>query len=511
MAAKLSAQVGAVVFGRILVSLINSLKVFLLVRLMTKDDYGALAFALTWQATAIGLGLLAVPDSLLYFLPRNKAGVQRSLVHQSLVLLSVVGVLLAGVICLLSLLPAVPPLGQEQMRTALLCIALSVALDLPASVLASFLLGVERHRASSLLAMGLSLLANLALLLPAWAGASTVQILLAYDVMAAIRLSVAWLAWWRVFRGVQPQTFEGGVRRQMTFAIPLALNGLAGLVNRYFGTYVAGWLLGAAVFADFAIGRQELPFVSTIPYAVAVAVLPRLSALAGGEGGATSKDALSLWHGSIERVALIMLPLFAFVFIEAETLLGVLFESRYRSAALPFRITALMLPLRVTSYGTMLVALGRPKAILRSQLAGMAFNALAIGPLIVWALMGDPGPELRIAWICAASAIATWIIVGIMLQAVGREVGVGFWGAFPWPGYLRRFALVAIAAVPLVGWQLFIDEPESVWLQAALLIVRLLLFAGLYLLLVLRSGFMPPEDRKVLFSWLRLEPLWKKS
>ena len=42
----LSSQVGAVVFGRILVSALDSVRAFASVRLLTKDDFGTLSLAL---------------------------------------------------------------------------------------------------------------------------------------------------------------------------------------------------------------------------------------------------------------------------------------------------------------------------------------------------------------------------------------------------------------------------------------------------------------------------------
>ena len=515
MGGKLSKQVGAVVFGRIIVAAIDSLKAFLLVRLLTKDAYGALAFTLAWRATAMGLGTLGIPDSLLYFLPRSKQGAQRSLVRQSLLLLGVVGLGIGLIIAIVALIPSLLPLDRPDMSPALLCIAVAVVLDLPSAALASFLLGTERHRTSALVAMGLSLLANASLLLPAWSGASLVQILVAYDVMAALRLAVTWIVWWRVFRDVDPAPFAGGLRTQLNFSIPLSLNGLAGLVNKYFATYVAGWLLAAAAYADFAVGSQELPFVGMVPYAVAVAVLPRLSQLAGAspDGVTGARDALTLWHSSIERVALIMLPLGVFCLVEAEALLTVCYEARYRSAALPFRISAMLLPLRVTSYGTMLMALGRPRWILRAQLSSMAFNAMATVPLLAWvhfAATQGPDPQVRMAWMCAVSVSATYVGVWVMMGEIGRQASVSIIKAFPWPGYLRRAGLAALAGVPLVLWQLWLPEPSGALAQAGVLALRLLLYVGLYLGLVLGAGLVPPDDRKVLGQWLRLEPLWRR-
>ncbi len=508
---QLSHQVGAVVFGRVAVSILESLKTFLLVRMMGKAEFGTLSLALAWYATAQGLGLLAIPDSLLIFLPRLAAPKQKGLMRQSLLVLTTVGIAAGLLVAGMALV--MRPQGHADLLVPLLIVAGVVALDLPGNLLASFLLGTQRHQLSSQLAIGLALVGNLAVLVPAALGAAPAWILASFGASCVLRLLVTLGVLQRLYGSVAAEPFDGGVRAQLAFAIPLSLNGIAGLVNRYTSTWLAGFLLSAAVFADFAVGAQELPFVSMLAYGVAVAMLPQLSALAGapGDRSENARKALALWHVGIDKVALVMLPIFAFSMIAADDVLGLLYGERYRSAALPFRLTALMLPLRVTSYGTMLMALDRPRAILRAQLAGIVLNLLGTAGLLAWVhARPDVSAPVRVAWTAGLWTAATWIATAWNIGDIAKAAQVRYAQAFPWRGWLARLLCAALACLPALGVQALWPAGGVAW-QGLGLGLRLVAFLASYLAVVLRVGLVSPADRAALGPWLRLEPLWRKS
>jgi O-antigen/teichoic acid export membrane protein len=503
----LSRQVGAVVFARVFVSLIDSFKSLLLARILSKADFGVLSFALTVHGTATGLGVLAMPDSLLYFLPRHDPPTQRSLVRQSLAFLAVTGVLAALAVAVMALVPVLRPVSVGTDFAALLWIAGAVAFDMPSGVLTTSLLATGRHRTASLVSMALSGGASLGLLIPALFGATSVPLAAAFCGLSGLRLAATWLVYRRVFATVPAAPFTGGLRAQLEYALPLSL-------NKYFSTYVAGLLLVSQDFADAALGGQELPFVTMLPYAVAVALLPHMSlAVAQGptalEGG---RKALKLWHDGIEKVALVMLALFVASLIEADSVIAILYGKQYAAAALPFRITALLLAIRVTAYGTLLLALGQTRAILRSQLWGLAVNLLANGLLFAAVKLAPaewvPGVTMRIAVTTAASVAAQLVGIGVMLAAIADHLQVGWRGVFPWRGYLQRLGVAVLAGVPMAAWSWLQPPTESV-VSAMALVARLLVFAGLCIGLAHVTGLLTAEDRAVLGQWIRLEPLRK--
>lgn len=510
--AAMGREIGAVVVGRVAVSVLDSAKTFILLRLVDKAGYGTLAFALAWYGTAVGFGALALPDSLMALLPKYTPSEQRGLVRQTLRTLGAVGATLGLGILAATWVPSALPSGQPQLVQVLPWVALAVAADMPAQALQAFLLGIKRHREASLRALAMSGLANLSLVLPVLLGHGPVAVLACYAAACCIRLLVTLWSYRQAFAGIAAQRPAGGIVAQLGFAVPLSLNGLVGMCNRQLATWVAGLLLPAVAFADFAAGGQELPFVAMIPNAVAVALLPHLSSMAVGEQGRA--DALKLWHASMLRVALLMVPLWLLLTLEAESLLVVIGGEGYRTAALPFRITALLLPLRLTGYGTMLLALGMPRAVLRSQIWALAVNLGICGATVALARGGAATPTV-LAGASLSFVAAQMAAIAVMLQQIGTATRVGWVGAFPWPGFVRVLGLALVPAVPLGAWHVVQPAPDLPGVPPLIsqllgIVVRAALFAAAWALLALRAGLVPPQDRAMVWAWLTLEPLRRR-
>ncbi len=499
----LAHAVGAVVAGRVAVAALDSLKYFALFRLLDKADYGALAFALTWHLTAVTLGTVAVPDSLLALLPRVPAAQQAGLARQSLKLLAALGALAGLAVAGLGHLPALLPAGQPALPGLLPWIGLAIAADLPAQLLQAFLLGIRRHRDAAVRTLGLAALSNLALVAPILAGAGLRVVVASFAGACVLRLAVTVWTVHRAFPGEPHLAYPGGLRAQLTMAVPLSLTGVVATFNRQLATWTAGFLLPAALFADFAVGSQELPLVSMLPNAVAVAMLPHLTQLMVQP--AQRAAGIALWHAAILRVALIMLPVWVWCTVETVPLLTALGGPHWASAALPFRITALLLPLRVTAYGTLLLALGLPREVLKAQLAAVATTLLTCA--VLWTLHRGGWLDERSALVggCAAFVLSQFAAIGLMLRAIARGCNIAWPSAFPWRAWGLR---LTVALAPMLVVQLLPRVPLSGEAGELLnLSLRTLAYAALTLAAFWHLDLLTAADRAVVRRWLRLAPL----
>ncbi|MBM4344135.1 MAG: hypothetical protein FJ100_12270 [Deltaproteobacteria bacterium] len=493
----LERQIGAVLFGRVLVAALDSLRAFILARLLDKAGFGILSVGLTWYGLCTGLGTLALPDALMALLPRCLGG-GRSLATRALVWLAAAAGLGGALVLAVSLS------ARGETAAVLRWAALAVALDLPGQVLQAVLLGSQRHRAAALSGLLLSGAANLALLVPAAFGLGAPWLMASFCGVAVVRLALLW----RALRGLGADTPAAVADRLWPTAWPLWLTSAAGIANRSLSTAVASALLPAAAFADLAVGSQELPVVTMLPNAVAVAVLPHLARLAAG---GSAHAALDLWHAGIRRLALVMLPLWVVATVEAGPVLELLYGGpAWRSAALPFAITALLLPLRVTTYGTMLLALDRPRHVLWSQVAGIAVNAALLGGL---ASLPDGEVQARVGLAAAAGTAGQAVAIAWMLWAIAAATHTSVGTVFPWRDLAVRGLAAVTVAVPALWLRLSVGETLVVPGQVGLalgLATRIALAAALWLAVLRIAGWVPAEDWQALGRWARLEPLWRR-
>ncbi|MBW2524521.1 MAG: oligosaccharide flippase family protein [Deltaproteobacteria bacterium] len=470
-----------------------------LVRLLSKDGYGTWAFVTMVFGTGKDIAALAIPQSILFFAPKLKPAEVRGLLRQSVSLLTALGTLTGLVFVGLAIFPSVLPEGHGPMTRLLLLFCLASVVALPASAYNTLFIGTQNHRTAAAISVWISFGTTIALIIPAALGLPLEWLAGVFAISHALRLALSHWLFRRLFRGAEVTPFEGGIRRQLRYAIPLALTRLAGIVNQKLDKFAVGLFFAVATFAEFAVAAQELPLVSILPYSIAQAMLPELVSRYQ-EGTTKEKGArasIELWHEGIKKASLVMLPVAAFLLVTAEPLMEVLYGARYRPAALPFRVYTMLLPLRVTAYGIMLMAFGETKQLLRTQIYGMVFNL--VGNIVLMYLLGMIGAPI-------ASVLAQLFMASYILYRINKTASVGLGGLMPW----RHYGLVAVAATlgtaPLVAGVVLLPNAPA----ALVLVGGLVLYLATYLVLANAVGAIRDEDRVYLRRWARLEPFRKQ-
>ncbi|WP_437299516.1 oligosaccharide flippase family protein [Sorangium sp. So ce426] len=493
----LADRIGMIVGGQVVNTLIVLVQGIVVVRLLGKAEYGVLAFATMLFVTGRDFALLYLPESFLYFAPKVTRAELRGLVRQSMLLLVGLGALSALAFSVFALVPSVFLDGREGVTQLLLLIGLMSVIAYPASVFSPLFIATNNHRKSAGLALVVTLSNAASAIVPAALGCSIAWIVAAQCAAQALRLWLSYRLYARLFQDIAPAPFPGGVRAQLAYALPLSVTRFAGLFNQKLDKFVIGLFFSAGLYAEFAVGSQELPLVGVLAYSVASTMLPDL--VARVEGGRTpaegARAAIDLWHSGVRKTTLIMLPIAVFLLLFAEPLMRAIYGDAYAGAAVPFRIYSALLPLRVTAYAIPLMAFGKTPMILRIQVLSMVFNAAA--NLVLLPTVGMVGAPL--------SAVLTQVLViALTVACIARFSGVGLRGVFPWGHYGRVAATAIVAAAPLAALLLTGATDRRPALCLALCAP---LYAGLYLAAARVTGALAPEDRAFVARWLRLEPL----
>jgi len=494
---ELSLQVGLVVLSRFVTAVADLLGAVVLVRVLEKEVYGALALLLVLHLTVGTLLQLGVPQSVLFFLPRaTTPGQRKGFALQTVRVLATFGAVGAGLVLLLGLGFSDRFLsGRAELAPLVPLIALGLLLDYPGRAHQQTLIALDRHGTAAALNLALALGHLAALIVPSALGLPLAAVIGAWCAFSAVRLAVGLGVPLLVFRGVRAERLDGGVREQLGYSLPIGLAGVVGTINIQLDKLLVAGLFTAATFAEYSVAARELPLVGILPYTVASTILPRLAGLAAAPGGA--RHALDLWHASIRRVALVMLPVAAFLMGAASTIVVLLYTDDFAAATPVFFVYLCVLPLRVTSYGVMTQALGRPRDTLWGAMIGMVTN-IALSLALVGPL-GVLGPAL--GTVAAQAAAVAWFVVRI-----AQATGSGISGVFPWAAWLRTALVAALPALPL-PW-LF-----SAWsaAPAITLAVAAPVYVAAYLALARLAGLLGAEERAYVAAWLRLEPLRSRT
>jgi len=487
----LSFQVGLVVASRFIVAIMDLVAAVVLVRLLAKDDYGALALLLVLHLTVGNVLTLGVPQSVLYFVPTVSAGARRTFVLQTVGVLGVLGALAGAGTLVLGLGFSDRFLGGRADLAGLVpLVALALLLDYPARAHQQTLIALDRHGWAAAVNVVLALAGVAALAVPAALGRPLQEVLVAWCAVAGLKTAVGVGVPLLAFSGVRREPFPGGVGAQLGYAVPIGLAGIVGSVNVQVDKLLVAGFFGATIFAEYAVAARELPLVSILPYTVASTILPRLVALAGDSEAGGPAASVELWHVSIRKVALVMLPVACFLAAVAEPVVVLLYTRDYAAATPVFLIYLCVLPLRVTSYGVMTQALGRPRYTLYGAFVAVASN-LALS-LVLIRIIGHLGPPVG----TVASQVLT---IGFFLVVIGRMTGTGPGRVFPWGAWLRTFLVAAAPALP-VAWAASAGLPPGLLVPAGAV-----LYLAAYLALARGMRLIGPEETAWLKSWLTLD------
>ena len=385
--------------------------------------------------------LFGLPQSLLYFFPRLKD--PRLLAGQVLGCLLLSGIALTG--CLLLWGPLLAGVlvqeagNSEQVAAYVLPFLPYLFAMIAAGGAEAALVAADREHYLA----WLQLVTSGGLIVGTWLGMSwgwtPAQVLLLFSGVGVARLLAACGLVRQVLGGGGWWRWEG-LGELVRYARPIGLNDALGTLSRYVDRFVVLYFFAAGTFAEYHFGAIEMP-ISLLLSAVTAVLIPEVSRLfQAGQLG----EIQALWQRAVSRLALLVLPLAAFLLAFAGPLIGWLFPEYDRSAWV-FRIYLLVLPLRCAAYNPLLVGMGKARWALWGSVGDLCCNiglSLAlIGYLQVahpeWAFLGP----------AVATTLVTYLQVAFLLAAIGWHLRCGLHQLLPWGRLLRIGAGAGVAAV----------------------------------------------------------------
>ena len=143
----------------------------------------------------------------------------------------------------------------------------------------------------------------------------------------------------------------------------------------------------------------------------------------------------ALWHRAMVRCLTILVPAMGFILVMAPEIMRVLFSTKYENSAYPFRVYALMLPVRATTFGAVLLATNRTKIVTLGSLLNLFANGV-LSVLFVY-LIGPMGA----AWATVLSVIGLALFYSSIIRGYLQFHGKSM---LPWKNIVQLFAAVLL-------------------------------------------------------------------
>lgn len=430
---RLTRRIGIVAAGRAANTLSIYGVYFLVARAWSPNECGLFLAIWTLGNALIPIFLLGLPTSLLYFFPLREN--QRALVSQAGLCLLVSGGVLVGI-----LYGWGPQLSawleqgaaQGELLSPYIVLFLPYIFSLVAGGFADSALVASKREtwlAYLQLAMGMGLVA---------VGAAALKIALRPDEVLALFSCLGIIR--LVFAGCLVRIALGaggawwtsvGFAELMRYTRPIGLNDAVGSLSRYVDRFVVLYFFAAgSTFAEYSFGALEVP-ISLLLAGVVSVLIPEISRLFQ----AGRLDLIQeLWQLAVSRLALLVLPLAAFLLVFAEPVIAWMFPEYDRSVWV-FRLYLLVLPLRCAVYNPLLVGMGKARWALWGSLGDLVCNISLSMALISYLQVHEP--EWTFLGPAVATVFSTYLQVLFLLATIGWHLRWRLNRLLPWADLMR--------------------------------------------------------------------------
>ena len=314
----------------------------LLVRLLTRTEYGVYKEAFLFVGTAANVATFGVGMSAFYFMPRHpERGGQIAL---NILVYNFV----AGWIPLI-VLAFYPQLLKSLFRTSALAplamlLGILVLLTLTSSLVQQVPTALQDVRYSTIFIVGTQF--TRALLV---AGAAilfrSIESLIVATILSQL-LAAALLFWYLHDRFPRFWThFDWRFfKEQLAYALPYGAFGLLWVIQKDLDNYFVSASLGPGDYAIYAVGWLDVPLISLVLESVVSVMIVRVSTLQQENRKA---DIRYITAAATNRLSAIQFPLFMLLLVAGHDLIVLFYTKAYEKSANIFLISILLLPLSV--------------------------------------------------------------------------------------------------------------------------------------------------------------------
>jgi len=377
--ATLSDRAGILIIANIVKFAIGVVLPMSLVRLLTPDEYGTYQQLNLIGTVAASLMLFGLPTSVYYFFGSQMEKRSGALVSQTTWML--VG---SGILTALFLAIAADYLGARVNNPAIaeLLPAFAVAVGLTIAVEHSYAVMVSRDRYLQALGFeaGEALLRMGLMLAPIALGFGMHGLMVGLVLFAGGRLLIRGTLLFRGSEGSRMFAWDGPfIAQQLKYAIPMALLALISLVGSTVNRGVIAAEFSASDYAIYSVGCMAFPFATVFQSSVANVLRAKFPALVADGNYA---EIARIIRESVRKLSLLALPIFVFLFVNADLFITTLFTEEYRESVKVFRVTVCELPLEMFILSSVPQVFGKTKLNLYVNIARNLYMGLATWVLV---------------------------------------------------------------------------------------------------------------------------------
>lgn len=330
----------------------------LLSRYFDKSDYGTYKQVMYVYSSLVAVFTLGLPRAFSYFLPRVNKGQARDLIAKINLLLMSLG----GVMSIFLFLGAgfiANFLNNDDLIQPIRYFAIVPFLMLPTMGIEGIL---ATYRQTKFLAV-YKILTQLFMLLCVvgpviFFNGTVVSAIIGFTIASFLCFLSAIYFKNRPVKGHIKEKSPYNLKQILNYTLPIMGASIWGIIISSSDQFFISRYFGSEVFAEFANGSMELPFVGMIIGATSVVLSPVFSKMTH-ENLDPQKEIFPLWTSVFAKSAKLIYPLVIFVWFFADVLMIVLYGPQYETSSIYFRIKVIINFFNIIVYAPLLINIGK--------------------------------------------------------------------------------------------------------------------------------------------------------
>ncbi|MDH2363754.1 oligosaccharide flippase family protein [Priestia megaterium] len=344
----------------------------ILVRVFSKEQYGAYSQVLIIINLCVVILGLSVPNSINYFLPKSKdIKEKRAILSQIILLTNLLGITAA--LFLLIGRNIISKLIDGDISSLLVVACLLPFARMLSPLYDDFFVVVNK---AEKVAVRRSIIAAVQIITVSLVWFFKLNVFQLFLVITVTEILIGIYIIFSIRKEIRELTFFKidwkVIKSILIFSLPLAAASTVGTINTEIGKIIVSKFYGVEKLAEYANMSKELPLI-IIASSVTAVFIPQISKLIGKHD---FNSAVDLWKKSIEVTYLTNSWIIGILLVLAKECVDILYSSKYLDGVNIFRIFVVVLLFRLTYFGMILNGMGQSKKILISAIYALISNIL---------------------------------------------------------------------------------------------------------------------------------------
>lgn len=342
----------------------------LLSRYFNKSDYGTYKQVMYVYNSLLVVFTLGLPKAFSYFLPRVTGGQAKDLISKINFILLGMGLIMT-ISFFLGADFIANILKNEELGLSLKYFALVPLFMLPTMGIEGILATYRQTKFLAIYKTCTQVFIFCAVVIPVvFFNGNVNSAILGFTISSFFCFVLALFLKYRPIKKFNKEKSPISYKEIFYYTLPIMGASIWGIIISSSDQFFISRYFGKEVFADFANGSLELPFVGIIIASTSTVLSPIFSKYVFDKGQDSKDEIIKLWSSVLSKIVKITFPLVVFCFCFADLIMILLYGIRYEDSGSYFQIKLIVNFFTVITYGPLLLSIGGQKFYFKVHMYG---------------------------------------------------------------------------------------------------------------------------------------------